>query len=72
MVVIPRPARQRSLSKLCERRVDDVTNTIFAGPHHLFQTWTLCLYCMGLTLSNAHMAKERALHKNDVHQRTSR
>jgi hypothetical protein len=31
----------------------------------------LCLYFMGLNLSNAHIAKELDLNKDDVHQMTS-
>jgi hypothetical protein len=33
--------------------------------------WILCLYCMGLNLSNHHMAQELDLKKDDAHQRTS-
>jgi transposase len=65
------PERQRSLCTSCERRFDDVTDTIFAGHHQPLRAWILCLYCMGLTLSNHHMAAALALHPSDVHQMTS-
>ena len=65
------PERQRYLCKLCERRFDDLTNTIFAGHHQPLRTWILCLYFMGLNLSNAQIAKELDLNKDDVHQMTS-
>ena len=53
------------------RRFDDLTDTIFAGHHQPLRMWILCLYFMGLNLSNAHMAKELDLNKDDVHQMTS-
>jgi hypothetical protein len=64
------PERQRSLCKACERRFDALTDTIFAGHHQPLRVWILCLYCMGLNLSNHHMAAERDLHPSDVHQMT--
>ena len=65
------PERQRYLCKLCERRFDDLTNTIFAGHHQPLRIWILCLYFMGLNLSNAQIAKELDLNKDDMHQMTS-
>jgi transposase-like protein len=63
--------RQRYLCKSCERRFDDLTHTIFAGHHQPLRMWILCLYFMGLNLSNAQIAKELDLHKDDIHQMTS-
>ena len=54
--------RQRSLCKSCERRVDDLTHTIFAGHHQPLRLWMRCLDCMGRKLSTAQIAKERDLH----------
>ena len=64
------PERQRYLCKSCRRRFDDLTDTIFAGHHQPLRVWILCLYFMGLNLSNAQMAKELDLHQSDVHQMT--
>lgn len=65
------PARQRYWCKSCARRFDDLTATIFAGHHQPLRVWMLCLYFMSLNLSNAQIAKELDLHKDDVHQMTT-
>jgi transposase-like protein len=64
------PERQRYLRKSCERRFDDVTDTIFAGHHQPLRVWILCLYFMGLNLSNHQIAQELDLTASDVHQMT--
>jgi transposase-like protein len=64
------PDRQRYLCKLCGRRFDDLTETIFAGHHQPLRVWILCLYLMGLNLSNHQIAQELDLPKDDVHQMT--
>jgi len=46
------PARQRYECHDCDQRFDDVTDTIFAGHHQPLKVWILCLYFMGLNLSN--------------------
>ena len=63
------PERQRYLCKSCERRFDDVTDMIFAGHHQPLRVWILCLYFMGLNLSNHQIAEELDLHPSDGHQR---
>ena len=60
------PERQRSLCQSCERRFDDVTDTIFAGHHQPLRVWILCLYVMGLNLSNHHMAQALDRNKDDA------
>ena len=65
------PERQRYLCKSCERRFDDLTDTVFAGHHQPLRIWILCLYLMGLNLSNAQIAQELDLNKDDVHQMTT-
>ena len=65
------PHRQRYLCKSCHRQFDDLTDTVFAGHHQPLKTWILCLYLMGLNLSNAQIAKELDLNKDDVHQMTT-
>jgi transposase-like protein len=64
------PERQRYLCKSCRRHFDDLTDTVFAGHHQPLRVWMLCLYFMGLNLSNAQIAKELDLHQSDVHQMT--
>jgi transposase-like protein len=65
------PERQRYLGQACERRFDDLTDTIFAGHHQPLRVWILCLYFMGLNLSNHQMAHELDLNKDDAPQMTS-
>ena len=64
------PERQRYLCKSCEQRFDDVTDTIFAGHHQPLRVWILCLYCIGLPLSNHQSAQALDRQKDDVHQMT--
>jgi transposase-like protein len=64
------PDRQRYLCKVCGRRFDDLTETIFAGHHQPLRVWILCLYLMGLNRSNHQIAQELDLPKDDVHQMT--
>jgi transposase-like protein len=59
-------SRRRYQCKTCQKRFDDLTNTIFAGHHQPLQTWILCLYFMGLNLSNQQIALELGLNKNVV------
>ena len=66
----PQPERPRSLCQSCERRFDDVPDTIFAGHHHPLRVWILCLYFMGRNLSNHHMAQALDLHQDEAHQLT--
>ena len=63
--------RQRYLCKSCHRQFDDLTDTVFAGHHRPLKTWILCLYLMGLNLSNAQIAQELNLNKDDAHQMTT-
>ena len=63
--------RQRYQCRICQRDFDDLSQTIFAGHHQPLRKWILCLYLMGLNLSNQQIAQELALHKDDVHEMTS-
>jgi transposase-like protein len=65
------PERQRYLCQSCERRFDDLTDTIFAGHHQPLRVWILCLYFMGRNLSNHQIAHELDLNKDDAQQMTS-
>jgi transposase-like protein len=64
------PERQRYSYKACQRKFDDLTGTIFAGYHQPLKIWVLCLYFMGLNLSNAQIARELDLNEADVQQKT--
>jgi transposase-like protein len=50
--------RQRYACHVCGQQFDDLTDTIFEGHHQPLRTWVLCLYFMGLNLSNEQMAAE--------------
>ena len=65
------PARQRYECHDCHRRFDDLTDTIFAGHHQPLKAWILCLYVMGLHVSNEQIAHELALNSSDVQQMTT-
>ena len=62
--------RQRYQCQGCRKRFDDLTGTIFAGHHQPLRTWILCLYFMGLNLSNQQIAQELDLNKDDVQKMT--
>jgi hypothetical protein len=44
---------------------------MFAGHHQPLKVWILCLYFMGLNLSNKQIAHELALNGSDVQQMTT-
>jgi transposase-like protein len=58
--------RQRYRCKACARRFDDLTGTVLAGHHQPLRVWVLCLYFMGLNLSNRQIAQELGLDRSDV------
>src|SRR5712691_2036336 len=64
-------ARQRYACTDCHTRFDDLTDTIFAGHHQPLKVWVLCLYFMGLNLSNEQIARELDVDDSDVHQMTT-
>jgi len=53
------------------KSVDDLTDTIFAGHHQPLKVWVLCLYFMGLNISNEQIAHELAVDVSDVQQMTT-
>ena len=65
------PARQRYQCKTCNANFDDLTDTIFAGHHQPLRMWILCLYLMGLNLSNRQIAQELDLDKDVVQDMTT-
>jgi len=66
------PERQRYRCTICQARFDDLTDTIFAGHHQPLRIWILCLYFMGLNLSNHQVARELDLNVGDVQAMTER
>lgn len=63
--------RQRYRCKACGAHFNDLTDTIFAGHHQPLRNWILCLYLMGLNLSNQQIAQELNLDKDVVHDMTT-
>lgn len=63
--------RQRYACQDCQRQFDDLTGTIFEGHHQPLRVWILCLYFMGLNLSNQQIAAELELNKDDVQAMTT-
>lgn len=64
------PDRQRYRCKACASRFDDLTGTVLAGRHQPLRVWVLCLYFMGLNLSNRQIALELRLDGSDVQTMT--
>jgi transposase-like protein len=64
-------ARQRYECRDCDKRFDDLTDTILAGHHQPLKVWVLCLYFMGLNLSNEQIAHELSVNESDVQQMTA-
>ena len=62
--------RQRYRCKACAGRFDDLTGTVLAGHHQPLRVWVLCLYFMGLNLSNRQIALELGLSPSDVQAMT--
>ena len=62
--------RQRYQCRSCTRYFDDLTGTIFEGHHQPLSVWILCLYFMGLNLSNRQISRELDLNTSDVQQMT--
>src|SRR5512142_1966788 len=60
------PERQRYECHGRRQRFDDLTGTIFAGHHQPLRVWVLCLYFMGLNLSNEQIAQELGIDPDDV------
>ena len=62
--------RQRYRCQACGGRFDDLTGTVLAGHHQPLRVWVLCLYLMGLNLSNRQIALELGLSPSDVQTMT--
>ena len=65
------PERQKYECTVCRKRFDDLTGTIFAGHHQPLSIWMLCLYFMGLNLSNEQIAQELDMNSDDAQKMTT-
>lgn len=63
--------RQRYQCQKCKRQFDDLSDTIFEGHHQPLRVWILCLYFMGLNLSNEQIAAELDLSPGDAQAMTT-
>ena len=64
-------SRQRYHCQGCQKDFDDLTDSIFEGHRQPLKVWVVCLYLMGLNLSNQQIAQELNLNKDDVQEMTS-
>jgi len=64
------PHQQRYRCAGCGTRFDDLSGTVLAGRHRPLRLWVLCLYLMGLNLSNRQIARELDLGVSDVQAMT--
>jgi transposase-like protein len=64
------PHRPRYRCAGCGARFADLTDTVLAGHHQPLRVWVLCLYLMGLNLSNRQIAMELDLGTSDVQAMT--
>ena len=64
--------RQRYRCKTCAGRFDDLTGTVLAGRHRPLGVWVLCLYLLGLNVSNRQIAGELGLCPSDAQAMTER
>jgi transposase-like protein len=66
------PERQRYRCQAREKLFDDLTGTIFAGHHPPLRVGILCLYFMGLNLSNEPIGQELDRDPDDAQTMASR
>jgi transposase-like protein len=63
--------RQRYQCRKCKKHFDDLSQTPFEGHHQPLKVWLLCLYFMGLDLSNQQIGQELDLNQADVQAMTT-
>ncbi len=63
--------RQHYACSDCQTQFDDLSDTIFEGHHQPLRVWILCLYLMGLNLSNEQIGQELDLASKDAQTMTS-
>ena len=59
------PGCCRYTCKKCGKQFDDLTRTVFMGRHQPISTWFICLYLMGLNVTNRQIAQELELNESD-------
>ena len=64
-------ACQKYTCNNCGKCFDDLTGTVLSGHHQPLKVWILCLYLMGLNLSNRQIAQELEICESDAHQMTT-
>jgi len=62
---------QKYTCNVCGKHYDDLTGTIFSGHHQPVKVWVLCLYFMGLNLSNRQISQELDICESDVYRMTT-
>lgn len=65
------PECQRYICKKCNLNFDDLTKTVFAKRHQPLSKWMLCLYFMGLNISNRQIARELDINVSDCQKMTT-
>ena len=61
---------QSSVCKSCGVNFDDLTDTVFSGHHQPLSKWIMCLYLMGLNLSNRQIGQELDVNESDCQKMT--
>ena len=64
-------ACQKYQCRRCNKHFDDLTNTVFSGHHQPLKVWILCLYFMGLNLSNRQIGQELDINESTIYEMTS-
>ena len=62
---------QKYVCKDCGKNFDDLTGTVFSGHHQPVKVWVLCLYFMGLNLSNSQIGQELDICETDIFNMTT-
>jgi len=62
--------RPRYECQACGHQFDDLSGTVFEGHHQPLRVWVLCVYFMGLNLSNEQIAAELDLAVGEVQTMT--
>jgi transposase-like protein len=62
---------QKYECKSCGKHFDDLSGTIFSGHHQPLKVWILCLYLMGLNLSNRQISQELEICESDAQKMTT-
>jgi transposase-like protein len=56
---------QRYECKVCHKRFDDLSGTVFSNRHQSLSVWVVFLYLLGLNLSTLQIAQELGLNSSD-------